>query len=201
MDRKKIKEILGEFFKKKHINVLIVIIIIIVFLMTALNVIGSKSQNEKMKETISSDLEKEITNEKVNESKDEYELRQKEELTSILEDISGVGSVSVMMTFESGEVKIPAYNKDTQTSVTEENDSEGGKRVNEQKNDGSTVVMSTNDDGNEPFVIQTKKPKVIGVVVAAEGAENSKIKYEIQKMVSTLYDLSIDKVNVHPMKK
>lgn len=201
MDRKKIKEILDEFFKKKHINVLIVIIIIIVFLMTALNVIGSKSQNEKMKETISSDLEKEITNEKVNESKDEYELRQKEELTSILEDISGVGSVSVMMTFESGEVKIPAYNKDTQTSVTEENDSEGGKRVNEQKNDGSTVVMSTNDDGNEPFVIQTKKPKVIGVVVAAEGAENSKIKYEIQKMVSTLYDLSIDKVNVHPMKK
>lgn len=201
MNKKKFKEILDEFLNKKHINVLIVIIIIIVFLTTALSVISNKNENDQAKETLSSELEKEITNERTKEIKDEYEASQKEELTNILENISGVGSVSVMMTFESGEVKIPAYDKDTQTSVTEEEDSEGGKRVNEQKNDGSKVVMSTNDDGNEPFVIQTKKPKVIGVVVAAEGAENSKIKYEIQKMVSTLYDLSVDKVNVHPMKK
>lgn len=200
MNKKKFKEILDEFLSKKHINVLIVIIIIIVFLTTSLSVI-SKNENNQAKETLSSELEKEINNERTKESKDEYEASQKEELTNILQNISGVGSVSVMMTFESGEVKIPAYDKDTQTSVTEEEDSEGGKRVNEQKNDGSKVVMSTNDDGNEPFVIQTKKPKVIGVVVAAEGAENSKIKYEIQKMVSTLYDLSVDKVNVHPMKK
>ncbi len=200
MNKKKFKEILDEFLSKKHINVLIIIIIIIVFLTTALSVI-IKNENNQAKETLSSELEKEINNERTKESKDEYEASQKEELTNILQNISGVGSVSVMMTFESGEVKIPAYDKDTQTSVTEEEDSEGGKRVNEQKNDGSKVVMSTNDDGNEPFVIQTKKPKVIGVVVAAEGAENSKIKYEIQKMVSTLYDLSVDKVNVHPMKK
>ena len=38
------------------------------------------------------------------------------------------------------------------------------------------------------------------MVIVAEGAENSKTKYEIEQAVSKLYNLSLDKVNVYSMK-
>jgi stage III sporulation protein AG len=61
--------------------------------------------------------------------------------------------------------------------------------------------MSTSDGNNEPFILKTYKPKIVGVIVLAEGAENSKIKYELEQAVSKLYNLSLDKVNVYSMKK
>ncbi|MEG1004382.1 MAG: stage III sporulation protein AG [Clostridium sp.] len=197
---KKIKKILEEFIKNKNINKLLIIILIIIFVLIAFSIFKpskDKNLNGNNETEVSGTLEETIQKEA--KIKDEYEKQQKEELTSILKKIDGVGDVNVMMTFESGEVKVPAYDKDTQTSVTEETDKEGGKRLNEQKNDGSKIVMTTDDEGNEPFVIQTYKPKVQGVVVVAEGANVSRIKYNIEKAVSNLYNVSADKVNVYPM--
>lgn len=201
MDGKKIKKMIDDFFKNKNISMLIAIVVIITFLLLALNVITPSKGDSNREVSTSSGSESENLNDKSDETKvnDEYEREQKEQLISILKKMDGVGSVDVMISFESGEKKVPAYDEDTQTSVTEETDSEGGKRVNEQKNDGSKVVMTTRDEGNEPFILQTYKPKVISVFVVAEGAENSKTKYEIQKVVSNLYNLSIDKVNVYSM--
>lgn len=201
MDIKKVRKVINNFFKNKKISKLVAVIIAAIVLLLGLSVINLESDNKK--EIYTSGLV-ENNEDKNNETKskeiDKYELEQKEELIAILKKMDGVGSVDVMISFESGEKKVPAYDQDTQTSVTEETDSEGGKRVNEQKNDGSKVVMTTDGKGNEPFIIQTYKPKVISVFVVAEGAENSKTKYEIQKVVSNLYNLSIDKVNVYSMK-
>ncbi|MGL4569696.1 MAG: stage III sporulation protein AG [Clostridium sp.] len=200
MDMKKIKKILEEFIKNKNINKLLIIMLIIIFVLIAFSIFKpskDKNLNGNNETEVSGTLEETIQKEA--KIKDEYEKQQKEELTSILKKIDGVGDVNVMMTFESGEVKVPAYDKDTQTSVTEETDKEGGKRLNEQKNDGSKIVMTTDEEGNEPFVIQTYKPKVQGVVVVAEGANVSRIKYNIEKAVSNLYNVSADKVNVYPM--
>ncbi|MGL4730397.1 MAG: stage III sporulation protein AG, partial [Clostridium sp.] len=130
--------------------------------------------------------------------KDQYEKEQNEKLTSILGQIEGVGEVSVMMTFEGGEEKVPAYNSDNQKSITEEEDNEGGKRRNEQKNEGENIVMSNEGGENKPFVIQVNKPKVISVIVTADGARNSKVKYSIEKAVADLYDIPLNKVNVYP---
>ena len=114
--------------------------------------------------------------------------------------MNGVGDVDVMITFENGEEKVPAYDKTEQKSTTEETDTQGGKRVNNQNNDNSKVVMTQNDGKNEPFILTTYKPKVVGIVIVAEGAENSKTKYEIEQAVSKLYNVSLDKVNVYSMK-
>ena len=53
---------------------------------------------------------------------------------------------------------------------------------------------------DKPYILQTYKPKVIGIVVVAEGASDSKIKHEIEAAVSSLYALPANKVNVYPMK-
>lgn len=104
--------------------------------------------------------------------------------------------MEVKINFESDEVKVPAYEKNTQVSKTEETDVNGGKRINNQTNDSTSVVMAT----DKPYILQTYKPKVIGIVVVAEGASDSKIKHEIEAAVSSLYALPANKVNVYPMK-
>ena len=202
---KKVTDDIKDFFKNNSkIRKLSVICLILIFILIFINVIGSSSSFNKNFTSISNSGAKEnstdVSNQKVMTS-DDYEEKQKVDLINILKKMDGVGDVDVMITFENGEEKVPAYDKTQQKSTTEENDTQGGKRVNNQNNDNSKVVMTQNDGKNEPFILTTYKPKIIGIVIVAEGAENSKIKYEIEQAVAKLYNLSLDKVNVYSMKK
>lgn len=136
-----------------------------------------------------------------NQTVENYEAQQKTDLKNILKKIDGIGSVEVMISFESDETKVPAMDSNKQTSVTEETDNQGGKRTTNQQTDNSQVVMENNNGQSAPLIVKTYKPKVVGVMVVAEGADDSKIKYEISQAVSILYGISLDKVNVYPMKK
>lgn len=129
-----------------------------------------------------------------------YEAQEKKELKNLLTKIENVGEVEVMIYFKSGEVKVPATENTTQEVTTEETDNQGGKRTNTQQTDGSKVVMAVEGSKNEPYILQTNKPEISGVAIVAEGASSSKVKYDIQVAVSSLYGISIDKVNVYPMK-
>ncbi|GIM27949.1 stage III sporulation protein AG [Clostridium polyendosporum] len=157
--------------------------------------------NKPVTQTFSSDTSKSEENANENVSNFNYEEQQKNDLKSILKQMEGIGKVDVMITFESDETKVPAVDTNAQKVTTDETDKEGGKRITNQQTDGSKVVVTTSSKGNEPLIVKTYKPKVIGVVVVAEGAENSKVKYDIGKAVSNLYNLPLDKVNVYPMKK
>ena len=197
MDKEKLKRELSKIFSDKKISNLVVILLVLVFALIAINVFMPNLFNKK------DNKESAVTSEENVEQKNalsNYEETQKSDLTNIIKRMQGVGEVKVMITFESGEVKVPAYDSSKQTTTTEEVDKEGGKRKNNQTNDGTTVVMSNEGGSNEPFITQTNKPKVIGVVVVAEGAEVSKVRSNIEKAVSNLYNLSYDKVNVYPMK-
>lgn len=194
MDKKKL---ISEFKKllddKKTTNIL-TIALVIAFIILSLNVFyPDMFKKEDIKSTLSEEVE-------TNTIKEEYEEAQKEELKSILEDMYGVGEVKVMISFKSGESKVLAYDSSKQIVSTEEKDTEGGTRVSNQTNDGSTVVMTNEGGDNEPFIVETYKPKIEGIMILAEGASDSRIKYDIQKAVSSLYGLSAEKVNVYPMK-
>ncbi|MGN0143939.1 MAG: stage III sporulation protein AG [Clostridium sp.] len=205
MAMKKINDNIRDFFKNNaRIRNLSVVCLILIFILIFMNVVGSSSSFNKKITSISNNGSKEnstdVSNDKVMTS-DDYEEKQKVDLINILKKMNGVGDVDVMITFENGEEKVPAYDKTEQKSTTEENDTQGGKRVNNQNNDNSKVVMTQNDGKNEPFILTTYKPKIVGIVIVAEGAENSKTKYEIEQAVAKLYNLSLDKVNVYSMKK
>ncbi|EHI99739.1 stage III sporulation protein AG [Clostridium sp. DL-VIII] len=203
MDKNNLKKEIDKILGQKNFRNLIIICLVLVFILIAMNVLTSSNKNlinnnksEAITTADSGDKTKLSGEEEVN-----YEEKQKIDLKNILKKMDGVGDVEVMMTFENGEEKVPAYDKNVQKSTTEETDTEGGKRVNNQDTDSSKIVMSTSDGNNEPFILKTYKPKIVGVIVLAEGAENSKIKYEIEQAVSKLYNLSLDKVNVYSMKK
>jgi len=203
MDKDKIKKEIKKILAQKQLRNLIAVCIALGFILIAMNVLLPSSKNlSNNKLSSSTTIEKSDDTTISNETdKKNYEENQKTDLKNILKKMDGVGDVEVMMSFENGEQKVPAYDKSTQKSTTEETDNQGGKRVNNQNTDGSTIVMTTSDGNNEPFILTTYKPKINGVIILAEGATNSKIKYEIEQAVSKLYNLSLDKVNVYSMKK
>ena len=196
MDKKRLKEEIIKLFSDKKVTNLLAIVLFLICTVMAINVLTSNSVDDG-KQIENEVLAKEETQNKPTITS--YEENQKNELVGIIKRMQGVGEVRVMMTFESGEEQIPAIDSNVQTTVTEETDKEGGKRENKQTTDGSKVVMTSNGNGNEPFITKTNKPKVIGVVVVAEGAEVSKVRADIEKAVSNLYNLTADKVNVYPM--
>jgi stage III sporulation protein AG len=204
MDKDKLKKEFKKVLAQKKMKNLIAICIVLAFILLAMNVFSSGNNNfSSTKLSPTATNTENVDNTKTSNETDEknYEDKQKNDLKNILKKMNGVGDVEVMMSFENGGEKVPAYDKNTQKSTTEENDTEGGKRVTNQDTDTSKTVMTTSDGNNEPFILTTYKPKINGVIVLAEGAENSKIKYEIEQAVSKLYNLSLDKVNVYSMKK
>lgn len=209
MEKNKIIEEIKKIFNQKHLKNLMALCLVLGFVLIAMNVLIPNSKvitNNKLSGTNNQGDQNDNSalkdsNETVQVEEKNYEENQKIELKNILKKMNGVGNVEVMMSFEQGEQKVPAYDKNSQKSTTEETDNEGGKRVNNQDTDGTKVVMKTADGNNEPFVLTTYKPKIRGIIIIAEGAENSKTKYEIEQAVSKLYNLSLDKVNVYSMKK
>lgn len=129
-----------------------------------------------------------------------YEDKVKLELKNILSKVRGVGEVDVVIHFEGGEEKIPALDSEKSNTVTEERDSNGGNRVNNNNRDGNKVVMSNQGNSTQPLILKTYNPKIVGILIVAEGAEDNKLSYELTKMVSSLYDISESKVNIIPMK-
>ena len=149
----------------------------------------------------SKDVNKVADNTASDKSSDDYETAVQDRLKETLEKVDGVGKVEVMVSFESGEEQVPAVNINDSTSVAEEKDTQGGTRNTTQKNDGSTVVITNQGDKSEPLIVKTYKPKVSGVCVVAEGAEDKITELRISKAVINLFNIPENKVNVYPMKK
>ena len=198
-----LKEKIANLFKQKNItNLIILLLLVIMFYLVVSYFTGvnniTKSEKPNLEKVSKEDMNS-------NSQKDSevlsYQEKQEKDLERILGKINGVGSVDVVINFQSSEVKVPAVDNSSQKSTTEETDSEGGTRVNSQETDGDKIVMSNSSNGSEPVILKTEKPEVLGVMVVAEGAEDSKIKYEITKAISSLYNISVDKVNVLAMKK
>lgn len=197
------KDKMSNILKQKNITNLIILLLLVIMFYLVVSYFTGVNNITKSEKTNLEKVSKEDMNS--NSQKDSevlsYQEKQEKDLERILGKINGVGSVDVVINFQSSEVKVPAVDNSSQKSTTEETDSEGGTRVNSQETDGDKIVMSNSSNGSEPVILKTEKPEVLGVMVVAEGAEDSKIKYEITKAISSLYNISVDKVNVLAMKK
>ncbi|NFB54403.1 stage III sporulation protein AG [Clostridium botulinum] len=181
---------------KKNMNILIVVLVGGLFLIAGSTFkkdsVMSKNENPKNKQT---------QEEKIEVENDDYEKETQNKLKTTLEKIDGVGKVEVMITFESGEEKVPAVNINNSTNKSVEKDTEGGTRNTTQENEGSSVVVTNDGDKTQPLIVKEYKPKITGVCIVAEGAEDNITKLRISKAVVDLFSLAENKVNVYPMKK
>lgn len=119
-------------------------------------------------------------------------------LENILSKISGVGKVSVLLTYTQTSSKIPIYNINSSTSTIEEKDTTGASKITETENLQKEVV-SDNDKG-----ITTEKivmPIVEGAIITAEGASNSSVKTNIISAVEAVTGVATHKIQVFEMEE
>jgi stage III sporulation protein AG len=186
----------GKSDKKTWANLVILTLVAILMIVISSGFNESKDMFSQKETSLVNDVD---TNSILNE--DDYQIEMEGKLKDMLEQIDGVGEVKVMINFEGGEEQVPATNNSDSTSMTEENDSNGGTRKITQNNEGQTVVMIDGSNGNEPLILKKNSPEVRGIFVVAEGASNDLIRLSIQKAVISLFGIPESKVTVYPMKK
>lgn len=149
-------------------------------------------------ETVTAGLRKEeVRMDRGEEYTDDWEKRLEETLSCI----EGAGKVRVLITLRESESRVVEKDKVEEGSDTVERDSTGGTRsVMEQKEDGRTVFAPDAAGQNVPYVVKTTAPVVEGVVVVAQGADNSLVKQEIIASVQVLFNLDVNKIRVVKMK-
>jgi len=117
----------------------------------------------------------------------EYCSELETKLENVLSQIKGAGQVKVMLSVDGSPEFVYATDSDTKVSNT---------------NNGSTTTSSTSPiivqtNGNsEPLILTENLPIVKGVIVVSSGASDIGIKIDILQAVSTLLDISTEKISV-----
>ena len=195
---KKITNKVEEKGNKKTLENLIVLVIILVITIIFINYIWNGDKKEAvLKDTSQKQLDLKNTKiEKVEVSNDNLEF----EIENVLRKLDGVEDVSVLITYEETNRVVPMYNEDTQESVTEETDNQGGVRtINE--NSSKKEVVYEEDNGIKKVVTgKIITTQIKGAVVMAKGANNINVKTNIIQVVQAATGLATHKIQVFEMK-
>lgn len=190
----KIKKIFTN--KDKKIENLVSFLIILIITLIVINKILEDEENEEVDYQNQTGVE--LASEKMNSSEtiDNNDLEKR--LENILSKISGVGKVSVLLTYTQTSSRIPIYNINSSVSTVEEKDISGVSKVTETENMQKDVVTD-NDSG-----IVTEKivmPVVEGAIITAEGASNSNVKTNIIAAVEAVTGVATHKIQVFEMEE
>ena len=187
---------------KKTIENLVVFVVILIVTIIAINMIWKDDKNKNSKsERNSLDVTgiKSSISENIKESSDQNDIELK--LENILSQIDGVGKVKVLVTYSSTSMLIPLYNEDSEESLTEENDKEGGTRKITENKRKKDIIYQESSGEKKPITQSLISPKVEGAVITAVGAENADVKSKIIQAVEAVTGLATHKIQVFEMKK
>lgn len=113
----------------------------------------------------------------------EYVAKLESELCEMLANVSGVGSVKVMLTLESGAVQY--YERDTKTRRTD---------------NGTAVSAETEQslvfEDKKPILVKEAFPEIKGVAVVCDGARNSRVEQKIINLVSCALNVPSHRIYV-----
>ncbi|GIP15261.1 stage III sporulation protein AG [Paenibacillus montaniterrae] len=122
-------------------------------------------------------------------------------LKEMLEKMVGVGKVDVMITVESTEEKVVERNVNSSESTTDETDRNGGKRHMTTVTSDGQVVLYQATDGQQPLITKVINPRIRGVLIVAEGAEDAAVRKLIIQAVEKGMNVVPTRISVVPSKK
>ncbi len=157
----------GKMTKKNQVVVMLLIGILLV-------IIAIPTGEETKKET------KEKAQEKESYNGEDYRKQMEKRLKQILQKVEGAGNVEVMITYKSTSEQI--VEKDVGT----------GEKAKEE----TTVYENDTDGAQSPYIKMERMPQVEGIVVVAEGGENSVVAKNITEAVSALFDVDVHKIKI-----
>lgn len=188
----KIKKHLEKMNNKEFINNLFIILIISVIFLIVANMFLKPKNMPVDYENVNKEIQS------INALEEDYSTYLEKKLINILSKINGVGNINVMVTLENSVEKIAATNTTITTEQTMENDSEGGTR--EINREDQTVQVMTKGNDDSLLVVKEIKPKVQGVIVVADGAEDPVLKEILYEAVKTALGITGNKVQVYSSK-
>lgn len=134
-----------------------------------------------------------------NKSAEFISINENEEkrLEALISKIEGAGNASVMITYESGIEKVALQNKKLSTATNDDFDKseEGGKSESETTEEWQ-AVMNGSGSSQTPFITKEICPKVRGVLVAADGADDEIVCLNITNAVSAVLDVPYHRIKV-----
>lgn len=179
--------------KEKRIENLISLLIILVITLIVINKILDSDKKENFK--IQNEVGVEFAKEESKNISTDLEKR----LENILSKISGVGNVSVLLTYKESQALVPVYNINSSISTVEEKDTSGGSKITETENLQKDVVTQNSDSD-----IVTEKnvmPKVEGAIITASGADDVDVKSNIISAVEAVTGIATHKIQVFKMEE
>ena len=126
-------------------------------------------------------------------STEELSAQTEKKLSALVGGINGVGRCSVMVTYENGIEYVYANESKSTSDVLDEG--EGGKKQEKNSQENNLVIIDTGN-GKEALRVKEIQPKVRGVVVVCDGADNITVRQRVIDAVTTALDISSAKVYV-----
>jgi len=180
---------LGKLDVKKKIQYLAILLIVIVILVIYFS---SGSLVSKKQENTAPAATPEAPGTSMTDSIEE-------KLAATLSQIEGAGDVEVMITYESTSEIVPAFSVDKQTTTITDNRETGTSTTNTE-NTQSEVVTVGGSGGSSALVLKEISPKIRGVIVVAEGADDITVRLNLLNAVQTLLNVGPRQVDVYKMK-
>lgn len=160
-----------QFFSNKKVKICSVLLVICVIFLIAIKVNGTTNKS---------------TQSKISESQttlDSYENDIEKRIVDIVSSISGVRNVKCMV-YTKSSIEIEYFVEKTSDERSEE--IKKSEVLSFQKNGSST----------EPVIIKKVYPKIVGILVVAEGVENEKTRLSIINALASVFDINIASIEV-----
>lgn len=184
---------------KKKIENLVVLLIVLIITFIAINKIWSGDVKKESKEDevqTQNATNKQLAIETSSNTTTDLQTN----LENILTKISGVGKVSVLITYSESSQVVPLYDETTSETSTEETDTSGGKRVTTDTSKQKQAIMQENTGGQKGVITQkTVSPKIEGAIIIAEGGDNANVKTQIVQAVEAATGIATHKIQVFKM--
>ncbi len=129
-----------------------------------------------------------------NDASLEYTESIEKKLETLISDMLGKTSVTVMVTLESGTEYVYADEIKTDADVTR--DQSALKTQQSDKNHKSYVVIKDADGNEKPLVITEKMPTVRGVVIVCDSGESPSVASAVRLAVKSALNVDEDKICV-----
>ncbi len=135
---------------------------------------------------------------KADEENGDYVRQLERRLEEVLGAADGVGTVKVLISEESGGQLV--VEKDHTVQEQKEGGAEEGGDIQNYSSSEETVYQRSSDGLELPYVTEEIRPKIRGVLVAAEGGDDPVIIRQITDAVQALFGIEVNKIKVMKLK-
>lgn len=176
--KKQLKKIMS--LKSRYIIFLGILGIILIIFST----FGTKKKEKKTDETV-------FANTNITDI-EKYSKQLENKLNNIISKIKGVGKSQVLITMENGIENIYANSEKKATNSNENFSGKMSKRDDVQKD----VVIIDDHSGKKALMVTQKEPKVKGVLIVCEGADDISVVEQVIDAVSKALNITSNRISV-----